>query len=200
MKPAKSNIIYVIIPLICFFLSSFAIIGSSFYLILSKEGQLIRKTIVKQYTAFSSSPPVFGTATQKSQSEDARASVISAYFQSQNAPLADYGTFFVAIADKYGLDWTLLPAIAMQESNGGKKVPEDSHNPFGWAIYTNSDRKFESWEESIEAVAKGIKEDYVSRGLVTTEQIMRRYNPTSYNHDGSWAKGVSYFIDIFKNY
>ena len=37
-----------------------------------------------------------------------------------NAPLADYAEKFVEVANKYGLDYRLLPAIATIESSGGK--------------------------------------------------------------------------------
>jgi hypothetical protein len=40
----------------------------------------------------------------------------------------------------------------------------------------------------METVAKGLKENYVDKGLITPKQIMSRYTPSS---NGSWEKGVS---------
>lgn len=62
-------------------------------------------------------------------------------------PLAGYGGQFVRVADKYGLDWRLLPAIAIRESSGGKQMC--GNNPFGWASCRTD---FDSVQEAIEYV------------------------------------------------
>ena len=84
-------------------------------------------------------------------------------------------------------------AIAFQESTLGKKMPKNSHNAWGWAIYTgtNSGAKFHDWKFAIETVAKGLKTDYIDRGLNTPEAIMTRYTDS----DGSWAFGVNFAIE-----
>ena len=48
-----------------------------------------------------------------------------------NAPLADYAEKFVEVANKYGLDYRLLPAIATVESSGGKNNFR-KYNAWGW--------------------------------------------------------------------
>jgi hypothetical protein len=101
----------------------------------------------------------------------------------------------VTASEKYDLPWQLLPAISMQESSGGRNVPEDCYNPFGWGIHKSGTLCFSSWEVGIETVAKGLKEKYIDTGLVTLEQIMSKYNPISYNRDGSWGNGVQFFLD-----
>src|SRR3989344_5835904 len=60
---------------------------------------------------------------------DARARIIDDFFKSYKSPLASYGDIFVSVSDKYKLDYRLLPSIAMQESNGGKRVIGKSYNP-----------------------------------------------------------------------
>jgi hypothetical protein len=42
------------------------------------------------------------------------------YFKDRSMPLEGTGMAFVLVAEKYGLDWTLLPSIAVRESSGGK--------------------------------------------------------------------------------
>ncbi len=79
---------------------------------------------------------------------DTRAERIDAYFAARNMPLEGYGEEFVAAADKYDLDWRLLPAIGVRESSGGKRLM--NNNPFGWGsarIY------FEDFSEGIEIVS-----------------------------------------------
>jgi hypothetical protein len=69
---------------------------------------------------------------------------IDRYFAERNMPLAGYGAQFADVADRYGLDWRLLPAISIRESSGGKQMC--GHNPFGWASCRTN---FESVGEAI---------------------------------------------------
>lgn len=126
---------------------------------------------------------------------DARAKIIEDFFLNYKSPLAGFGNSFIKIADQYTLDYRLLPAIAMQESNGGKKVIEGSYNPFGYGIYGDLVTHFRSWEEAIERVGKALREDYLDKGLITPEQIMTKYTPASLEKDGAWAKGVLSFME-----
>jgi hypothetical protein len=123
---------------------------------------------------------------------DARPIIINKYLLKYNSPLQPYADFIVTVSDKYSLDWRLLVAIAQQESNLGKKIPEGSFNAWGWGIHSEGTLKFFSWEEAIETVAKGIKENYVDKGYQTPEEIMGKYTPLS---NGSWAYGVNQFLN-----
>lgn len=125
---------------------------------------------------------------------DGRAKIIEDFFTTRKSPLADYSNNFIQVADKYQLDFRLLPAIAMQESNGGKKVINDSYNPFGYGIYGKLVTRFNSWDEAIERVGRALREDYLNQGLKTPNQIMVKYTPPSLEKGGAWAKGVSSFI------
>lgn len=126
---------------------------------------------------------------------DGRSKIIENFFKKHKAPLADFSEIFITVADKYSLDWRLLPAISMQESNGGKKVIHNSYNPFGYGIYGSLVVRFQSWEEGIERVGRALKEDYSDKGLGTPEQIMVKYTPPSLEKGGAWAKGVSAFME-----
>lgn len=126
---------------------------------------------------------------------DARAKIIEDFFKNYRSLLSNYSETFVKVADKYKLDVRLLPAIAMQESNGGKKIIKGSYNPFGYGIYTNLTLKFASWDEAIERVGRALREDYLNQGLTTPNQIMAKYTPPSLAKGGSWARGVSSFME-----
>lgn len=125
---------------------------------------------------------------------DARAKIVGNFFTGYKSILANFGNEFITVADKYQIDWRLLPAIAMQESNGGKKVITNSYNPFGYGIYGGTVRKFGSWEEAIERVGQALREDYLNQGLKTPEEIMAKYTPPSLLKAGAWAKGVRSFM------
>lgn len=80
-----------------------------------------------------------------------QAQAIDAYFAVRNMPLEGYGLKMAQVAQKHNLDWRLLPAIAVQESGGGKHaVWRCKNNPFGWA---SCDVKFDSVEGAIDVVA-----------------------------------------------
>lgn len=146
----------------------------------------------KLYTAL---PKIEISVTQNIEHADARAKIIENFFNSYKSPLEDYSPVFIAVAEKYQLDWRLLPAISMQESNGGRRVIKNSYNPFGYGIYGKLVTRFTSWEEAIERVGKALKEDYLSQGLKTPTQIMAKYTPPSLKKGGAWAKGVTSFMD-----
>ena len=126
---------------------------------------------------------------------DARAKIIENFLQEYKSPLVAKSSTFIQVADKYQLDYRLLPSIAMQESNGGRKVINRSYNPFGYGIYGGFVIKFSSWDEAIERVGKALREDYLNQGLKTPYQIMTKYTPPSLIVDGAWAKGVSAFME-----
>ena len=129
---------------------------------------------------------------------DARAKIVENFFVRYNSSLAPLASSFVQAADKYKLDYRLLPAISMQESNGAKRQIKDSYNPFGFGIYGSKVIKFSSFEEAIEVVAKTLREDYLDIGLNTPEEIMIKYTPPSASKGGPWAKGVSSFMEEMK--
>jgi hypothetical protein len=126
--------------------------------------------------------------------QDARAKIVENFFKGYKSVLANYSSDFVETADKYDLDYRLLPSIAMQESNGGRITPHDSYNPFGYGIYGGKVARFNDWDEAIERVGRGIREDYVNKGLTTPEEIMAKYTPPSLEKGGAWAKGVQIFM------
>lgn len=125
---------------------------------------------------------------------DARPIIIKNYLHSYKSPLENYSRQIVQISDKYSLDYRLLVAIAQQESNLCKRIPPGSHNCWGYGIYGDLSLGFKSYPEAIETVAKGLKRDYIDKGLVTPEKIMAKYTPPSVGIGGPWAKGVSQFL------
>lgn len=153
------------------------------------------KPITQNFKLYAALPQTGMGASYNITHTDGRAKIIENFFKGYKTPLAQYSETFVTVADKYQLDYKLLPSIAMQESHGGQKVINDSHNPFGYGVYGNLVVKFPSWEEAIERVGRLLREDYINKGLATPEQIMRKYTPPSFEKGGSWAKGVSSFME-----
>ena len=118
------------------------------------------------------------------------------FFEAQKSPLKDDADTFVRVAEKYDLDYRLLPAISCMESSCGKRMLPNSYNPFGWGIYGKNAIYFKSFEEAIETVGKGISEKYVSKGLDTPEKIAPVYTPPN---SVNWRNGVNFFIGKIEN-
>ena len=125
--------------------------------------------------------------------EDIRIANLKYFFRKYESVLYDKSEFIVKMADQYKLDYRLIPAIAMQESGLCKHIYEGSHNCWGWGIYGNKVTRFDSYEEAIETISRGLKKNYIDKGLTTPEDIMRKYTPPS---TGSWAFGVNFFLKI----
>lgn len=127
------------------------------------------------------------------QTKDIRVANLKYFFRKYNSVLYDEADLFVKNADANNFDYRLLPAIAMQESGLCKHIPENSYNCWGWGIYGGKVTRFSSYEEAIDTISRGIKLYYIDKGLVTPEQIMKKYTPPS---DGSWAYGVNTFLNV----
>jgi len=126
--------------------------------------------------------------------QDARAQLVTNFLARYNSPLkphAEYGKLFVEIADEQEMDFRLLPAIAMQESNLCKVTPPGSYNCLGLGVHAKGTWEFASYAENFRAAANVLKANYIDKGLVTPEQIMRKYTPSS---NGSWAASVNQWM------
>lgn len=159
--------------------------------------QKVEGLTTSSYQQFKALPASASTLSQQDveiNKVDARAILLADFFKGYKSPLEGSAQAFVDVADKYGLDFRLLPSIAMQESNGGKIMPNNSYNPFGYGIYGKTVMRFSSFEEAIDRVGRGLKKDYIDQGLTTPETIMAKYTPPSLEKGGAWAKGVSSFI------
>ncbi len=83
---------------------------------------------------------------------EARAQAIDSYFKDRSMPLHGTGMTFVLVAEKYGLDWRLMPSIGVRESSGGKAAC--GYNAFGWGSCKL--HNFHSYEEAIESLGRNL--------------------------------------------
>lgn len=149
--------------------------------------------ILGEFQSIEDETDVLGESISEDQIRDQRIAYLKKFFRDHNSELYELAPYFVEVADRHDMDYRLLPAIAMQESNLCKKIPVDSYNCWGWGIYGDKVTRFSSYEEAIDTVAKGLKENYIDQGLVTPEQIMAKYTPSS---NGSWARSVNFFYGV----
>ena len=105
------------------------------------------------------------------QEDDARLPRLRRFFLERKSPLTRLAADFLHAADRYALDWRLLPSLSMVESDGGRA--QKRNNIFGW----NSGRSgFPSVEAAIDIVAAklGTSKLYRNKDL---DRLLRTYNP-----------------------
>jgi len=178
-----------------FVITPITIFVNIFYLLKilnSQNNSLI--TITRPHTvAFAALPSSENSMLEdKITQNDARVEIVRQFFEQYKSPLEPFASTVIKVADTYDLDFRLIPAIAMQESNLCKRSPENSFNCWGFGIYGQKVTRFSDYEEGIEAVTKTLALKYKADGLDTPQEIMRRYTPQS---NGSWAESVEYFMD-----
>ncbi len=128
------------------------------------------------------------------QMADARVEIVRAFLERYKSTLTPYDHYAKALvdaSDRYGLDYRLLPAIMMQESNLCKSSDPALHNCLGFGIHERGTLGFDTYEEGFDRAARELKANYIDRGLTTPEQIMKKYTPSS---NGSWANSVNQWI------
>lgn len=141
---------------------------------------------------FNALPEENGVLAPTIRSADSTPVIIENYLARYKSPLLPHAQTIVRVARKYNVDPRLIVAIAQQESNLGKKSPENCFNAWGWGIHERGTKCFTSWEEAIDAVTRGISSGYCSKGLCDDPCVMmKKYTPKS---NGSWCAGVNQFL------
>ncbi|MGE0653322.1 MAG: hypothetical protein AB7P12_16495, partial [Alphaproteobacteria bacterium] len=106
------------------------------------------------------------TASPGAKPPDWRLSRLKQYFRSHRSPLEKVSENFVATADRYDLDWRLLPSLAVIESGGGKRYRRN--NIFGWK---SGRARFKSLDQAIDYVASRLAESPIYRGKSVSDLL-----------------------------
>lgn len=140
----------------------------------------------------SKSVSLSGSGEQSVVEGDARPLLIKHYLEKYNSPLLPYVNVILETAASNNFDYRWIVAIAQQESNLCKKMPENSFNCWGYGITSTNTLRFEDYETAIRSYGNYLKTEYFDKGLTTPATMMKKYCPPS---DGSWARGVQQFLD-----
>jgi hypothetical protein len=164
--------------------------------VLAKDSVNPQKFALGDYSGvqvYASLPPQLPSVSDQIGAEDARPEIIRQYLAYYDSPLTPYADDIVKAADENNLDYRLITAIAQQESNLCKVIPSDSYNCWGWGINSAGSLNFDSYQDGIEKVSRGLKTEYLDKGYGTVTEIMSKYNPVSPN--GAEGKSVAAFMD-----
>ena len=148
-----------------------------------------------QRVAFAALPSAENVLWDHITAMDSRVEIVRQFFERYKSPLEPFAQSVIDSADKHNLDFRLIPAIAMQESNLCRKIILDSYNCWGFGIYGKKVTRFTSYPEAIETVTKTLAKNYKQKGLETPEEIMTKYTPSN---NGSWADSVNYFMNLLQ--
>lgn len=127
-------------------------------------------------------------ATVEAKQLDKQAEILALYLAKHDSPLQYHAQDFIDAAKKYNLDWRLVAAISGVESTFGKQIP-GGYNGWGWGVYGNQAIFFNSWTEGIFTVSKGLRENYLDKGLTDPYAMNRIYAESK-----SWGSKVTYFM------
>lgn len=125
---------------------------------------------------------------------DGRTKILSEYLARFNSPLQYHAQDFIDASQVYGLDWRMLPAIAGVESTFGKQIP-GGFNAWGWGVYGSQAIYFKSWRDGIFTIARGLRENYLNRGLTDPYSMNKVYASSPY-----WGGKVSFFMQDMEKF
>lgn len=147
----------------------------------------------KNITAMAGTAQILGSSVVAG---DARALLLKSFLNQHNSPMAPFSELIVTEADSNGLDFRMVVAIAMCESNLGKRMPKkDEFNAWGIAVYTgeNKGKAFDSWPHAITWVSQYIKTKYYDRNITDLKDIGAIWAPPSVEKGYSWTNCVQNF-------
>lgn len=177
------------------------VLGVGYFINIATLGAPVERVTVDKYNIFTANPLDIESTTTFLYGMDARAKKVDGVFKSYGCPMFGTGEYIVEQADKNGIPYWLVAAVAFQESLCGKYTPEkgglESYNSWGWGIYGSNSKFFKSYEHGIKVVSEYFGNRFYKRGVKDTCEIMRVYTPPS---NGSWCKGVNYFGEKIQNY
>ena len=131
--------------------------------------------------------PVYGEpALDQACTNEVRCNAVRNFFLSHKSPLAAKAPVFVAVAERHGLDWRLLPSLSMLESSGGKAGKRN--NVFGW---NSCKANFKTVDAGIEFVGSRLGQSKLYAG--STMDKLRRYNPARHVYP---AKVVKFMMQL----
>lgn len=186
-----------LIVLSSFFLGAPLLIFTSIiyisYLSYHKNGRVLGEST--QGIAYAALPPANNTIQNTVGAADSKTEIVKQFFAKYNSPLEPYAPDIVAAAERYDMDWRLLPAIAMQESTLCRTIIADSNNCWGFGIHGTKVTKFNNYPEAIETITKTLATKYRDNGLVTAHEIAKMYNPANTNN---WSENVTSFMNKLK--
>jgi hypothetical protein len=157
---------------------------------------LILATAIFPKNTYASTPAASSAALtseiKPKEAGDLRVQALENTLNKYNSILKPYAKDYVVSADKYGVDWKLLPSIAGLESTFGRAYIPGTYNVYGWGsgrIY------FDSWEDGIDEINSKLRSNYMDKwGAEDVWEI----GPI-YAESPTWSVRVNSFMNEINN-
>jgi hypothetical protein len=118
---------------------------------------------------------------------NARVGRVKKFLEQHRSPLADEADVLVRVADRFNLDYRLLPAISGKESTFCKYYRPETFNCWGWGPHI----KFDSFESAIYHIGESLSQRYDTSSV---RSIGYKYAPPTENDTEGWITTVEKFI------
>ncbi len=127
------------------------------------------------------------------------AGALDAFLAQRGSPLAGLGTALLEAGWRYNVDPRLLVAIAGADTSFGRALCTD-YNAWNWFWWEWCNSPFESWEQALDEVARGLRLYYLDAGLTDVDMIANRYGPLDDPRDTlglnrHWPTNVTRYIE-----
>lgn len=132
------------------------------------------------------------TVTLEQENQDPNVAILQDYLTAKGSPLAGEAATFIEVADQYGLDWTLLPAIAGVESGFERAGNTTDNNPFGY-MCSGSPCHFDSYKQGIQRVAKTLGEGKAYARFRESKSVSILAITYNYANPEDWTAKINFF-------
>jgi hypothetical protein len=113
---------------------------------------------------------------------DPRIARLEKFFEIYHCPTPRYTSQYLRAADRYGLDYRLLPAVSIRETSCGKTANQ-RNNLWG---YHPGRQEFPTIEAGLEVLARRLAEDSLYKGKALPDKLFT-YNPVpAYVDEVTW--------------
>lgn len=189
MSPMRKQLLFLGVVFSLSFISGFLVLFYTFLAIPVRQSQFIASKPTIAFVALPTS--LDSTFSQDITQADARIEIVRQVMKRYNSPLAGVADTIVTTADKYKLDYRLIPALALKESGGCRIIPENSYNCWGYGIYSGSSTHFTDYAEGVQIVSKALSTRFRVNGEVSPETVMPLYTNGT---DTTWASDIEYYM------
>ena len=126
------------------------------------------------------------------------AAALDNFLRARGSPMAGLGEELLKAGWRYNVDPRLIVAIAGAETSFGRALCT-SYNAWNWFWWEWCNSPFESWEQVLDEVARGLRVGYLDQGLTDVDSIAARYCPLDDPRDTlgvnrHWPANVAHYL------
>jgi hypothetical protein len=167
--------------------STFLVLFYTFLAIPVRQPQFIAQKSTVSFAALPTN--LDSTFSGEITQSDARVELVRQVMDKYNSPLADVADTIVSSADKYKIDYRLIPALALKESGGCRIIPQNSYNCWGYGLYNGT--RFDTYAEGVQVVSKALSTRFRVGGEVNPTTVMPLYTNGT---DTTWASDIEAYM------